>query len=912
MIDDRPDEEIASASDGLATKLLDITRGGMPVDQGISLAIHLIFLRWHLLKIEGGSEIWSEIVVQPGRAKESIERVLTRTLHHPPWNVAGNGVAPKAVSSMCAAITDSLTGSTERCLDLLRQSFEAVLGLYRKKESRALGEYMGPDSIVRLSVAIVGRQSAYIDPASGYGTTLRTAHLVNPHAEITGFDVSTHSLTIAEMRLRMVGKTPNLSAGDAFDLANGLESRFGGVIVQPPWHAMVDSESMAGRAELLGADLPAPSLRTDFAWVELALYLLAPGGRAAVFLTQSSARPVKWQHKSHKRLLELGAIEAIIDFPQGGMAASTSVPTTLWILRKPDEDARRSDVLLVDASTIVHRDRFSTTLSDNDVDQLAEIVELWRTKRNVDSPGYIARALSIAEFDLQRKGMVPGLYLDEAPQDEISLPEPPERLITRLDIKGYKAFSEPVNIPLAPLTLVYGANSAGKSSVIQSLLLLKQSVEYDHLITQGILADVGNFEGVSSGHRNEDMEFGFQYGALPSWIADAGTADPASLREIGFTFSSHPTETSPTGALRQVSMSWGDHRIALRSTSDGRLHLPLNAAQQVMTGIASGKVLFPFDAWAGEGDDPVKSARNLKYRQNRAAAAARQFEKIGERELTIAANGLLPSAEVEYSRIFRGSYSEREFSTATTYTNRLARLMDGISSEVRALLAGISYLGPLRSAPKRFYDRASTGDRPGDGYETAMLLFNNGVIVDEVNKWLRNLDVPYELKMIPVEPQGGLSSIVGDLVVMALTDTRSGVQVTPADVGYGVSQMLPIVVTLLAETDSVVCVEQPETHLHPRLQARLADLFISSSSDEGQSNQLVVETHSEHLMLRVQRRIREGALSPEDVAILYVNQDGSGQGEVVRIRLSEEGEFLDEWPDGFFEERLSEIFGEDI
>lgn len=273
------------------------------------------------------------------------------------------------------------------------------------------------------------------------------------------------------------------------------------------------------------------------------------------------------------------------------------------------------------------------------------------------------------------------------------------------------------------------------------------------------------------------------------------------------------------------------------------------------------------------------------------------------------ASGLLPDSEVEYSKTFLNSYGERERTTDMSYTNRTARLLAGIGAEVRALLAGISYLGPLRSAPKRYYDRTSSGDRPGDGYETAMLLYNNSVVVEGVNEWLTHLEVPYELQMLPVEAQEGVASLVGDLVVMALTDTRSGVQVTPADVGYGVSQMLPIIVKLLAETDSVVCIEQPETHLHPRLQARLADLFIASSSGEGQSNQIIVETHSEHLMLRVQRRIREGALSPENVAVLYVDQDPTGRAEVLRIRLSEEGEFLDEWPAGFFEERLDEIFG---
>lgn len=107
----------------------------------------------------------------------------------------------------------------------------------------------------------------------------------------------------------------------------------------------------------------------------------------------------------------------------------------------------------------------------------------------------------------------------------------------------------------------------------------------------------------------------------------------------------------------------------------------------------------------------------------------------------------------------------------------------------------------------------------------------------------------------------------------------------------------------------MILVEQPETHLHPRLQARLADLFIDSTSVAGRGNQLIVETHSEHVLLRVQRRIREGSLTSDDVAVIYVDQDESGVATVQRLRLDGDGDFLDEWPSGFFDDRLDELLG---
>lgn len=230
-----------------------------------------------------------------------------------------------------------------------------------------------------------------------------------------------------------------------------------------------------------------------------------------------------------------------------------------------------------------------------------------------------------------------------------------------------------------------------------------------------------------------------------------------------------------------------------------------------------------------------------------------------------------------------------------------------MGAELRALLANLTYLGPLRSAPQRFYNRASTSLRAGEGQHIAMYLFDNSSVVDQVNEWLQALEVPYTLNVVPVRAAASVE-LVGDLVALALTDRRSGVNVTPADVGFGISQVLPIVVELLARRDSIICIEQPETHLHPRLQARLADLLIEATLEEGRGNQLLVETHSEHLMLRIQRRIREGTLSPENVAVLYVDQSESGTAAVTPLRLDAQGDFIDDWPHGFFDDRLDELF----
>jgi len=151
---------------------------------------------------------------------------------------------------------------------------------------------------------------------------------------------------------------------------------------------------------------------------------------------------------------------------------------------------------------------------------------------------------------------------------------------------------------------------------------------------------------------------------------------------------------------------------------------------------------------------------------------------------------------------------------------------------------------------------------------------------------------------------------------IALIDTRTATSVSHRDVGIGISQVLPVLVNAFSAKGSLLAIEQPEIHLHPALQAELGDVFIESALGENQ-NICLLETHSEHLILRVLRRIRETTsgrlpeghlpISPDDVALLYV--DGNNRGaEVLTLRCDERGRLIDRCPGGFFEEGFNELF----
>ncbi len=248
-------------------------------------------------------------------------------------------------------------------------------------------------------------------------------------------------------------------------------------------------------------------------------------------------------------------------------------------------------------------------------------------------------------------------------------------------------------------------------------------------------------------------------------------------------------------------------------------------------------------------------------------------------------------------------------------------------------LRGIRYIGPVRDVPSRTDSRLPSPDKLWASGQAAWDTVRNAdeLFIQRVDEWLSKrdkLDTKYHLKSeryLEI-PESQLHRITEDPRAIHEFPVRTrNVFVdnngshSPGDVGFGMSQVLPVVVAALARGNSLVMVEQPELHIHPQLQANLGDLFIEAIKE---GKQFFLETHSENLLLRLLRRIRhtfEGtsaennSLTPDKLQVLYVLPAGhelnrfSGAA-VMTLPISEDGEFLDEWPNGFFEERSVELF----
>jgi predicted ATPase len=269
---------------------------------------------------------------------------------------------------------------------------------------------------------------------------------------------------------------------------------------------------------------------------------------------------------------------------------------------------------------------------------------------------------------------------------------------------------------------------------------------------------------------------------------------------------------------------------------------------------------------------------------------------------------------------------------------------------VRDYLSQMTYIGPLREIPNRSYRPQVSPDesRWAIGLAAWDLLYNDrtGELVAEVNRWLSGetrLRTSYQLERVefrevPVPSamhqmfERGLSeddlaelqelySSLSTRTEIALRDFAKGILVAPGDVGVGISQMVPVVVGALRRQKGIFAIEQPELHVHPAIQTGMGDLFIRAITKDADEliakKSLLIETHSEHIMLRLLRRIRETAddelppdavgLRPEDLSVIYVEADDNGV-RFRSLRVSDEGDFRDQWPDGFFEERARELF----
>ncbi len=440
-------------------------------------------------------------------------------------------------------------------------------------------------------------------------------------------------------------------------------------------------------------------------------------------------------------------------------------------------------------------------------------------------------------------------------------------MLTSLRIRHFKAWGDTGPIRLAPLTVIFGANSAGKSSLGQLLLALKQTVLSSdrrrvlHLGDEHALIDLGSFVEVLHNH-DLRQPLGFELG----WRQPLTVRDP----------------------LSSAAFVGDELRLAVELLADR------HARPQV------GQLSYQLRQ-GGEATLTVNYTRTADGAYTLHAEPLRLQRLLGH-------DGPLPPPDKFY-RVpdeARAQYRNADF-------------LADLALAAEAVLGGIQHLGPLREPPRRLY--AWTGEAPenvgarGELTIPAILaaseqerMFGDGegepLRLDAyLARWLKRLELIESFAVRPIAP--------GRHEYEVLIRTHpAGSEVKLTDVGFGVSQLLPVLTqAFYGPPGATVWLEQPEVHLHPRVQAELADVFIAAvqARENGRPRhaQLVVESHSEHFLNRIQRRVAEGTLAAEDVAVYFCRR-GESHTELEPLRLNEYGE-IENWPEHFFGDEMADI-----
>jgi hypothetical protein len=550
-------------------------------------------------------------------------------------------------------------------------------------------------------------------------------------------------------------------------------------------------------------------------------------------------------------------------------------------------------------------------------------------------------------------------------------------ILKSISLENFKAVKHPIKISFNPITLLFGPNSAGKSTIIQSLIYAREIFVHRNLDPHqceiaGEHIDLGGFQNLVHNHDLSlpiiiDLELSLDQEELPSYTEDDDWLDLLQA------YSGQSLDCLKN--VRAVSV-----RVVVRW--DSRSSSPFVESYRVML---NDEEFCEIESWdfggrlegalsdQGKGhlieEQPrlkellkdvtrsINSRINLQHSLFSVVDEADQTTNL----LARIANSLLMNPESQSFLDTRGrvlpdweipirysgkpkEQSESDLDTheywsvAKGFDELLSRSVVGPGKMVRDALGKFTYLGPLRAIPPRALEQGQL--RYEGSYRGGINVWEALFHIDEqklhaINDWVsskKKLNTGYSIDrmvyrefdeklMSDLEAQRFAELIeavkgLPERVRLRLKQEASGLELSFQDVGTGISQVLPVVIAAITSPDGILAIEQPELHIHPALQVILGDLFISRIQDKD-SPLILLETHSEHLLLRIMRRMREtyegrppegiGPIGEEDVAVYFVESDKS-QTIARQMPLNERGELVKAWPGGFFEEGLREVF----
>jgi len=440
-------------------------------------------------------------------------------------------------------------------------------------------------------------------------------------------------------------------------------------------------------------------------------------------------------------------------------------------------------------------------------------------------------------------------------------------MLTNLSFQHFKSWRDTGPIRLSPITALFGSNSSGKSSALQMLLLLKQTAESPdrtqvlNLGDDRSLADLGTFQDVVFNHDLGNLLHVCVAWSLPRSLE---IADPA--RKSATLFKGDDIELS-------TEIEW-------QANGDPGHGRPV---------VKEMKYRFSNETFAMT----QASAKSLAYDLN----SSFKFVRAQGRPWKLPP----PAKFYGFPDQVRAYYQNASF-------------LSDLELQFEELCARVFYLGPLREYPKRQYswagaqpaDMGRRGERVVDALLASRelgikLSRGRGVkrqtLEERVAEWLKDLGLIYSFHVRPITRDGRLFQVW-------VRRAPKAAEVLITDVGFGVSQILPVItLCYYAPEGSTLLLEQPEIHLHPRVQAGLADVLVDAMKTR--NIQIILESHSEHLLRRLQLRIADETIQPDQAALYFCSTE-QGESCLTPLEIDLFGN-IKNWPQDFFGDELGEI-----
>ena len=444
-------------------------------------------------------------------------------------------------------------------------------------------------------------------------------------------------------------------------------------------------------------------------------------------------------------------------------------------------------------------------------------------------------------------------------------------MLSHLALENFKAWRK-VDLKFGKVTGFFGTNSAGKSSLLQFLLMLKQT---RNATDRGVVLDLGGESNlVSLGtfsdvvHRHDDTK-------SVRWCLDWTLPEIVDLRRSG----------GP-----------GLRAAQLRTQCDVGMRQRRLWARELSYEFGGAEFSLHW-GWDPENGDKFELG---------AEGGGFQFKRFPGR----------PSQ-------MPGPIKTHLFPSRTRTDFQNADFLGDFELAYEDMMDSIYYLGPLREHPRRDYHWA--GSSPADVGQRGERTVDAILAATRDNKkerlrprgrgvrrlpfqkviahWLNTLGLIQDFALEEIAPNTNLYRAM-------LKTSRSTAPTALTDVGFGVSQVLPALVLLYYVPEgATVLMEQPEIHLHPAVQSGLADLMLNVAVVR--DVQIIVESHSEHLLRRLQRRVAEPGDQPEqrvtaeDVKLYFVSSQ-RGEAQSTDLQLNEYGE-IENWPANFFGDEMGEV-----